>query len=315
MDSLKADLKDFAIHPDYREPVADLFKRVARGILLTSPHLDLLSIRTSRSDWPSWVPDWSRYDHDVEALSYATVLDYRSSGDSHAYVLFDNDTLILKGHIIDRIAQVVDRNAPELWTSRLYRSITRDHSRDDIIDYLTVFSYCYDQMIRWETAQPKRQDRKYITGEQYLDVYHAILAAARHQFESQWYGYLRVREGPESRAGALRRFYPKIRRVWPLNKAVRAALESLIAFQGFGTFDAQILQSRTFARTEQGYLAIMPVEARVGDAIAICQGGKVPLLLRQNLDGKLRLLGGCYVHGIMSGERYCEEDCCEISIS
>jgi hypothetical protein len=95
-----------------------------------------------------------------EALSYATVLDYGSSGDSHAYVLFDNDTLILKGHITDRIAQVVDRNAPELWHSRLYRSVTGDHSRDDIIDYLTVFSYCYDQMIRWETAQPKRQDRK-----------------------------------------------------------------------------------------------------------------------------------------------------------
>jgi hypothetical protein len=93
------------------------------------------------------------------------------------------------------------------------------------------------------------------------------------------------------------------------------ALAFLRGSQGFGSFDAQILQSRTFARTEQGYLAMMPVEARVGDAIAICQGGKVPLLLRQNAGGKLRLLGGCYIHGIMSGEQYCEEDCCEISIS
>ena len=46
MDSLRVDLKGFAIRPDYREPVKDLFKRVARGILLTSPHLDLLSIPT-----------------------------------------------------------------------------------------------------------------------------------------------------------------------------------------------------------------------------------------------------------------------------
>jgi hypothetical protein len=62
-------------------------------------------------------------------------------------------------------------------------------------------------------------------------------------------------------------------------------------------------------------LAMMPVEARVGDAMAICQGGKVPLLLRQHVDGKLTLVGGCYVHGIMYGEQYCEEDCWEISIS
>jgi hypothetical protein len=315
MDNLKANFKDLAIHPDYREPFRDLFKRVARGILLTSPHLDLLSIPTSRSDWPSWVPDWSSRGHDTEALSYAKVLDYCSSGDSNAHVLFDDDTLILKGHIVDRIAKVVDRNAPELPQSRLYRSITRDHSRDDIIDYLTLFQHCYEQILRWEKAEPKRQDRKYVTGEEYLDVYHAMLSAARQEFESQWYGFSRIREGPESMSAALRRFYPKVRRVWALDRAVRIAFALLIGFQGFGNFDAQILQSRTFARTEQGYLALMPIEARVGDAIAICQGGKVPLLLRPNVDGKLRLLGGCYIHGMMFGERYCEKDCYEISIS
>lgn len=55
--------------------------------------------------------------------------------------------------------------------------------------------------------------------------------------------------------------------------------------------------------------------ASVGDAIAICQGGEVPLLLRQHVAGKVTLVGSCYVYGIMYGERYCVEDCWETSIS
>lgn len=179
-------------------------------------------------------------------------------------MLFDEDTLILKGHIIDRIAKVVDRNAPDYWHSRLYRSITGDHSRDDIIHYLTLYSYCYAQMLRWETAQPQRQDRKYVTGEEHVGVYHSMLASAQQQFESQWYGFARVREGPQNLSAALRRFYPKVHKVWPLNTITRMAIAFLRGFQGFGAFDAQILQSCTFARTDQGYLAMMPVGAHVG---------------------------------------------------
>ena len=45
----------------------------------------------------------------------------------------------------------------------------------------------------------------------------------------------------------------------------------------------------------------MPKEARLGDKIVVIKGGQVPLLLRPQ-QGSFRLVGECYVHGIMDGE-------------
>jgi hypothetical protein len=64
--------------------------------------------------------------------------------------------------------------------------------------------------------------------------------------------------------------------------------------------------SRTpLCTTEKGYLAAVPFVTKVGDFIAVLAGGRVPFVLRP-IGDHYRLVGPCYVHGIMNGEAFPE---------
>ncbi|KAI0974681.1 heterokaryon incompatibility protein-domain-containing protein [Xylaria arbuscula] len=55
--------------------------------------------------------------------------------------------------------------------------------------------------------------------------------------------------------------------------------------------------------TEKGYMGLGPWNAKVGDVIAVLDGGKTPFLLRQiPTSERFKLVGETYVRGIMGGE-------------
>ncbi|KAI0965605.1 heterokaryon incompatibility protein-domain-containing protein [Xylaria arbuscula] len=68
---------------------------------------------------------------------------------------------------------------------------------------------------------------------------------------------------------------------------------------------------RRLARCENGYLALVPATAEVGDKVVLLEGGAVPLVLRQdvNQDGSdncYQLVGEAFIHGVMNGEAFQE---------
>lgn len=65
---------------------------------------------------------------------------------------------------------------------------------------------------------------------------------------------------------------------------------------------------RRFAVTSsKGYYILGPEALREGDAIVVLRGGRTPFVLRGTGEGRWRLLGECYVHGIMNGEGFGDE--------
>jgi hypothetical protein len=61
------------------------------------------------------------------------------------------------------------------------------------------------------------------------------------------------------------------------------------------------MQNRRVIRTTSGWLGVAPISTRVGDRVCILLGGATPFMIRS--EGKrYRLIGECYVHGIMNGE-------------
>ena len=64
------------------------------------------------------------------------------------------------------------------------------------------------------------------------------------------------------------------------------------------------LTGAVFCATDQGYVGLVPRAARDGDRICLLHSGKVPFVLRQleNAGRTWKLVGECYVHGIMGGE-------------
>jgi hypothetical protein len=63
-------------------------------------------------------------------------------------------------------------------------------------------------------------------------------------------------------------------------------------------------------KTDHGLLGLVPRYAQMGDSLALCQGGRLPLVIRASFrkddDGKVikewKLIGDAYLHGRMDGK-------------
>ncbi|KAH6712358.1 heterokaryon incompatibility protein-domain-containing protein [Leptodontidium sp. MPI-SDFR-AT-0119] len=79
-------------------------------------------------------------------------------------------------------------------------------------------------------------------------------------------------------------------------------------------------QYRRLGKLGNGWLGMMPGDAKVGDIVILARGGRVPLVVREEaLNGgdvqkRMRFVGEAYVHGIMDGEIWDEEKAREIEI-
>lgn len=53
-------------------------------------------------------------------------------------------------------------------------------------------------------------------------------------------------------------------------------------------------------RTDQGLIGLAPAQTEPGDIIALCRGGKLPLILHPSREG-WQLVGDAYIHGLVDG--------------
>jgi hypothetical protein len=93
---------------------------------------------------------------------------------------------------------------------------------------------------------------------------------------------------------------------WLLSISPEQTKEQLVETVGLPYYQAMYPSFTVYqiARTEKGLLGLVPHLAEAGDQICILNGGAVPFVLRK---GKRplrehRLVGECYIHGLMKGE-------------
>ena len=60
---------------------------------------------------------------------------------------------------------------------------------------------------------------------------------------------------------------------------------------------------RVLFTTVEKYMGLAPLTARIGDMIFLLPGADVPFVLRHVQDEEYEVVGQCYTHGIMYGER------------
>jgi hypothetical protein len=72
--------------------------------------------------------------------------------------------------------------------------------------------------------------------------------------------------------------------------------------------------ARRLCWTEAGHLALVPGETRLDDEVWLLRGGKLPFILRRVDGGDFELIGDCYIHGVMDGEKFEEEKCVKVTI-
>jgi hypothetical protein len=77
-------------------------------------------------------------------------------------------------------------------------------------------------------------------------------------------------------------------------------------------FAGTVTTRRRICVTKQGRVAVVPPYCEEGDIICIIEGAHMPFVLR-DIGGKVpkqvyRLVGCCYVYGVMAGERRTEKN-------
>lgn len=128
--------------------------------------------------------------------------------------------------------------------------------------------------------------------------------------ETQWYGVSRGDNRGAERHAKLRRLYEICFDKKAVGGLCFLVLGMAFGSLGFRDFDAEILQSKTFAKTEKRYLVLAPVKTRAGDSVAIFQGGKTPFVIGMDgPDTSLRIRGDCHGPGVMNGEAINKKDC------
>jgi hypothetical protein len=293
--------------------VTDACKLAERGINEKNHNFQLLGLlytagamNHERPGLPSWVPDLSVHSYTKPFWydpAHCTCADkkhliYAAGGNSIAKVeLLGNNRLRLPAKHFDIIQQagIVEFILPAAGPNATARNLSKTlrpwlvESREIATENESLFS-------------------TYPTGEEMMDAYNRALTANRNsdgvdksgkEIEQMRVNLAWLIKSPTmldllftknsflSRRMSLTYLSKEVNILWMFRELTSAA------------------HGRVFFRTAKGYYGLGPRGVKAGDGIFVTPGGWMPMILRQVEDGlepKARLLGECYVHGIMKGE-------------
>jgi hypothetical protein len=307
--------------PDYGKECAKVYKDVAIKLLTHRRDLDIFTLtrvdersnREGLEDLPTWVPNWSSGDlaesflwHVCGDFSEDHKSVYRASGESLYDITFDKEEkkLEVDGWVIDE----VNMTGPVLESeNHLVHNEWTKWAESVIKVQKTLGS--------WEAIACSSST--YPSGESNFDAYWQTLQggcvygnydAIRASF------YIWYRHNIPFRILQIMR----LDQVWVLKLGL--LLQGLFFWIvcGILKFDgiARLLQVdpvttgfpqlathmsyRRMIKTDNGLFGLAGPLTVPGDTIVLCSGGKLPLVLRPNGED-WKLVGECYIHGIMDG--------------
>ncbi|GAB1310353.1 Ubiquitin-like protein [Madurella fahalii] len=251
---------------------------------------------------PSWIPDWS-----AQARRPLDESQYQCMKDTVSDMCLSRPTqsLIVHGAVIDSLFfptyRVNFEQRPEI--SNLLTSPRRTWFSEfsELGVPADSIPYCHHgwnaafQIIHGaERAAIGLLGERYHTGEQVRHVVWRTLVADTHWWsggdgrrdKAAHDAYTRFVKPPTIFSSLPAFNMEFFQETWPLVAAVM-----------------NTVQGHCFSLTACGRMGLFPNEVRMGDLIAVVAGSRVPFVIRPRPDGKsYRLVGPCYVHGMMNGE-------------
>jgi hypothetical protein len=313
----------FSIIPNYDQPAEQLFIELAVSTLSQATNLDFLSVPRLRSQEdglaiPSWVPDWScrtpiclsflRVESGGASLRHA--IPYDSTKGSIYHPRLEEKTkrlcipLELSGFNIDRITSVSEcwdvQETKGFQTLRM-QALVLQKNQHLLTGWRSVALECCSS---WED--------KYLNGESIHDAFWQTCVAGYFTKNKEDTG--RMYTLFESRQRLLR-LIPALgleNQLWVF--IIVVIIGHILRLIGVANpeiefrFSVSFMINRRLIRTEKGYLGMGPAIAEEGDYIALAQGARIPLVVRDKGD-LWELVGDAYVHGVMDGELWNEDKC------
>jgi hypothetical protein len=285
------DRSNLGIQPDYTLHYFDVFRRHVIYELTERHRLHYLArppIRW-RPDWPSWIPDWtekSRSSYFYTAMNHG----FQAAADTKPMLTVSQDESILSisGKVIDSVSSLIaplDRS----WVTQL--DVRTDGTQSaELLQWLEECMTCVPLELGLV------QD--YANSE--LDPFlRTFTCTGVHGSPRRGMSARRSHND----AADLRRTLIKIAAakgsISDLENAQEGVLTPLTALASM-LYPA--IADRQFFKTTGNRHGWVSRRAQKGDLVCVLYGGDVPFVLRQMEDGYWRMIGECYVDGLMQGE-------------
>ncbi|ERF74958.1 hypothetical protein EPUS_05166 [Endocarpon pusillum Z07020] len=258
---------DLDIVPDYTKSTRKVFTDLVTQYVKKQKRLNILllcKLDDAAAYLPSWVPNFA-------ALSRARpIINVRATGDSVCSVeYYDEDILKVSGLTVSTVHEVSDLSPPE--NSKFpYHNIVKAARR---------------------FASTRNMENLYFDGTTVLEAYCRTICCNR----------LSDRHMPSNET------LPNI-------QAAQAVLKDILksetgkladispAAKIYLDYASDTCRSYSFFDTVRGHIGVCPISAMPGDQLSVFLGCDSPLLIRPAKDGQFKVVGECYVQGLMCNE-------------
>jgi hypothetical protein len=275
---LAADGDDSSLRPNYDEPVGSVLLRYAKHFVKTGDGMKLLYQTAGMSNKeipiPSWVPDWTQ-SHRLDTISITmtarTGLVYKAAADTSPRIRLadDEDEIVVSGGYVDRV-------------SRTAVEYVGDPDSDWLVKVRNFSKEAGSFILNRES---------YMTGESLFDV--------------QWKTLVR-NSSAETTLAAPEEYGQQYRDCGQMieDMTLDGPLPGLDNTNSYFKRLFPIMTQYKLCEARTGLVGMVPLDTMVGDLIYIFTGGTMPFILRPSagLQSKYKVVGGCYIHGIMDGE-------------
>ena len=267
------------LEPDYEKPVLDVYRDVARFLIIEHGSLDVLSdaglpLEPSWPSWPSWVPDWRQNKASNTLTTMPSAKNHNASGNGSLSMGFSDNSAILslEGIDVDHVAAYGHKLASYGFGYVTYQ---------EEIDFVNM---AWGLVEPSETASASNADKAVIR--RFIQT----LTAGQNN-DPDFFGH------------ALSWFaqHTQISRIASLLQRMPRASKQSADSGRFHEAFVRACVDRRFFMTRNGLMGIGPDAMKEGDIIAILFGGSVPYVVR-TMDQNHKLVGECYVVGLINGE-------------
>jgi hypothetical protein len=280
--------------PDYGKSLGEVYREFTHTIINWQNSLNMLTEASTPAlpETPSWVPDWStRYHHIFKGHPSA------AKNSSARYFFSDcGRKLQTSGILVDMVTyctELLEESSDDIFSS--------DRS---VIDsaFLTRSLHNVDVLIEWisYSLQMSKQSNELFMEALFKTIHSDTDFETKdksnlHQVFGEWYAFLTAD-------------YSKCRPICPPKIACALAM---LANESLNRYHRErcraIANRRILFVTSKGYVGTGPPSTRVTDKVAILSGLRSPLILRE-VGPYYEIVGAAYVHGIMYGEVWPEDE-------
>ncbi|KAF4633367.1 hypothetical protein G7Y89_g4750 [Cudoniella acicularis] len=298
-----------ALKTSYILPVEEVYLQFAMSDSRLYRDLRALSCatgtRSSKFGLPSWVPDWTIVENSYPFVQYSDRTQFAASGRMKAVAWHSKDELILNvtGKQIDSIR---DLGQPPSFSKAVGVFEINEKKVADLERSLQWLNDCVRVAASNENRTEGAPDALWramtcgLTGEGF---------PAPKFYADYFNKYMEFLNGTDTSPSAPERFAQYFEESRGFTQGIRG-LDEFPHYENHARIEASIYKwasKRRFCKTASGRLGFVPNSAQEGDVICIMYGGEVPYVLRPAKSGFFKLVGECFIDGIMHGEGLSED--------